>query len=183
MFDKDRFIENCKNAVFEGLTMIRELVAKAVHDRSGVMAAFGEPVHAGITSLYSSPELTIINFIWAPCMSLMPHNHQMFSVVGIYSGREDNVFWRRTANSIEAKGAKSLAAGEVTVLGWDVIHSVLNPIEKMTCAIHVYGFMAGTSFILTSQEANGTMRPPSNARGTSSTRRPCSGKLKNGFTR
>lgn len=139
MFDKDRFIENCKNAVFEGLTMIRELVAKAVHDRSGVMAAFGEPVHAGITSLYSSPELTIINFIWAPCMSLMPHNHQMFSVVGIYSGREDNVFWRRTANSIEAKGAKSLAAGEVTVLGWDVIHSVLNPIEKMTCAIHVYG--------------------------------------------
>lgn len=139
MFDKDRFIENCKDAVSEGPLMIRELVAEAVSDRPGMTAAFGEPAHAGITSLYSSPELTIIHFVWAPCMSLMPHNHQMFSVVGIYSGREDNVFWRRTANSIEAEGAKSLAAGEVTVLEWDVIHSVLNPIEKMTSAIHVYG--------------------------------------------
>ena len=72
-------------------------------------------------------------------MSLMPHNHQMFSVVGIYSGREDNVFWRRTEATIEAAGAKSLGVGDVTTLGRDIIHSVLNPIGKMTCAIHVYG--------------------------------------------
>jgi len=72
-------------------------------------------------------------------MSLMPHNHQMFSVIGIYSGREDNVFWRRTGTSIEAAGAKSLGVGDVASLGRDIIHSVLNPIGKMTCALHVYG--------------------------------------------
>ena len=36
-------------------------------------------------------------------------------------------------------GARSLGAGDVATLDRDVIHSVLNPIGKMTCAIHVYG--------------------------------------------
>jgi len=89
--------------------------------------------------LYRSHDLTIINFVWAPCMTLMPHNHQMFSVVGIYSGREDNVFWRRKEATIEAAGARSLGVGDVATLGRDIIHSVLNPIGKMTCAVHVYG--------------------------------------------
>lgn len=139
MFDKDRFIHDCMNAVAEGQGAIRELVAEAVSDRAGIMSELGEPEHAGITPLYRSPDLTIINFVWAPCMSLMPHNHQMFSVVGIYSGREDNVFWRRAETTIEAAGAKSLGAGDVGTLGRDIIHSVVNPIGKMTCAIHVYG--------------------------------------------
>jgi predicted metal-dependent enzyme (double-stranded beta helix superfamily) len=139
MFDKDRFIQSCVNAVAEGQAAIREVVAEAVSDSAGVMSELGEPEHAGIAPMYRSPELTIINFVWAPCMNLMPHNHQMFSVVGIYSGREDNVFWRRTETRIEAAGAKSLGVGDVAALGRDTIHSVLNPIGKMSCAIHVYG--------------------------------------------
>ena len=139
MFNKDHFIQDCRNAVAEGQGAIRELVAEAVSDSTGMMSELGEPEHAGITPIYRSPDLTIINFVWAPCMSLMPHNHQIFSVVGIYSGREDNIFWRRTETTIEAAGAKSLGAGDVATLGRDIIHSVLNPIGKMTCAIHVYG--------------------------------------------
>ena len=92
MFNKDRFIQNCMNAAAEGQGAIREIVIEAVSDSVGVMSEFGEPEHAGITPIYRSPDLTIINFVWAPFMSLMPHNHQMFAVVGIYSGREDNVF-------------------------------------------------------------------------------------------
>ena len=139
MFDKDHFIKDCMNAVAEGQGAIHEVVAQAVSNSVGVMSELGEPEHAGITPIYRSPDLTIINFVWAPCMSLMPHNHQMFAVVGVYSGREDNVFWRRTETSIEAAGAKSLGVGDVTTLSRDIIHSVLNPIGKMTCAIHVYG--------------------------------------------
>ena len=127
------------SAVAEGQGAIREVVAQAVSDSAGAMSELGEPEHAGITAIYRSPDLTIINFVWAPCMSLMPHNHQMFAVAGIYSGREDNVFWRRTEATIEAAGAKSLGVGDVATLGRDIIHSVLNPIGKMTCAIHVYG--------------------------------------------
>jgi predicted metal-dependent enzyme (double-stranded beta helix superfamily) len=139
LFEKNHFIQNCIDAVGRGEDTVREVVAEAVSDRLRVMSELGEPEHAGITPIYRSHDLTIINFVWAPCMSLMPHNHQMFAVVGVYSGREDNVFWRRTATNIEAVGAKSLGVGDVTALGRDIIHSVLNPISKMTCAIHVYG--------------------------------------------
>jgi predicted metal-dependent enzyme (double-stranded beta helix superfamily) len=139
MFDKDRFIEACRVAVSEGQAAVREVVAEAVADPAAILAELGEPSRAGIVPLHRSPDLTVMNFTWAPCMSLVPHNHKMFSVVGIYAGREDNVFWRRSGQSIEAAGARSLGTGDVATLGRDIIHSVLNPIGKMTCAFHVYG--------------------------------------------
>lgn len=139
MFEKEKFIQDCVDAVREGQAAVREVVTAAVSDPSGIVSELGMPEHAGIAPIYRAPDLTIINFAWAPCMSLMPHNHQMFSVVGIYSGREDNVFWKRTEASIEAVGAKSLGVGDVATLGTNIIHSVLNPIGKMTMAIHVYG--------------------------------------------
>ena len=73
---------------------------------------------------------------------VMPHNHRMWAVIGIYTGREDNVFWRRvkgTSNEIEAAGAKALGAMDAEPLGADIIHSVINPIDKLTGAIHIYG--------------------------------------------
>ena len=139
VFDKERFIEECIAAQAEGQRAVREVVAAAVADSPSVMAGLGEPKQAGIVPLHRSSRLTILNFAWAPCMSLMPHNHQMYAVIGIYSGREDNVYWRRNESSIEAAGAKSLGVGDVATLGQNIIHSVLNPIAKMTCALHVYG--------------------------------------------
>jgi predicted metal-dependent enzyme (double-stranded beta helix superfamily) len=40
---------------------------------------------------------------------------------------------------IEAAGAKSLGVGVAEPLGHDVIHSVTNPLDRLTAAIHVYG--------------------------------------------
>ncbi len=139
MFEKDRFIQDCITAAKEGQAAVREVVQAAVANPDSIISELGEPEHAGITPLYRDTDLTIINFAWAPCMSLMPHNHQMFAVIGIYSGREDNVFWKRNDSSIEAAGAKSLGVGDVATLGKNIIHSVLNTIGKMTTAIHVYG--------------------------------------------
>lgn len=139
MFDRDQFIDDCRRAAAEGQTAVREVLAEAVRNPSAVVAALGEPAHAGISPLYRSSNLTVMHFVWAPYMCLVPHNHKMFSVVGLYAGREDNVFWRRTDTSIEAAGAKTLGAGDVTTLGPEIIHSVLNPVGKITCAFHVYG--------------------------------------------
>ncbi len=116
-------------------------------DPSAIIAELGEPTGAGVYPLYHAPDLTVLNFVWAPYMTLPPHNHNMLAVIGIYSGREDNMFWRRidngagdgTGSGIEAAGAESLGAGGVATLGRDIIHSVANPIAKLTSAIHVYG--------------------------------------------
>ncbi len=46
----------------------------------------------------------------------MPHNHNMWATIGVYGGREDNIFWRRLPDDaegrIEAAGAKSLGRGD-----------------------------------------------------------------------
>ncbi len=139
MFDKEQFVEDCKDAIGDGQKGIREVVERAVSDPAAVSRAMGEPTDAGIVPLIRSKDLTIMHFIWAPYMTLVPHNHNMFSVVGLYSGREDNVFWRRADGAIEVAGGQSLGSGQVATLGRDIIHSVINPIGKKTAAFHVYG--------------------------------------------
>ena len=61
----------------------------------------------------------------------------------IHTGREDNIFWRRGAGGagglIEASGVKSLGERCAEPLGRDVIHSVTNPLGRLTAAIHLYG--------------------------------------------
>jgi predicted metal-dependent enzyme (double-stranded beta helix superfamily) len=84
----------------------------------------------------------VLNVVWAPWMTVVPHDHRMWAVIGIYTGREDNIFWRRVAGPpgrVEAAGAKALSVRDAVPLGHDVIHSVTNPIPRLTGAIHVYG--------------------------------------------
>ncbi len=150
MFERDRFVADCRAAVADGQKAVREVVLGAVGDPAGIITELGEPTQAGVFPLYSGADATVINFIWAPCMTLLPHNHNMFAVIGIYGGREDNMFWRRlpatgskgqngAGPGLEAAGADSMGPGQVATLGRDIIHSVANPIAKLTSALHVYG--------------------------------------------
>ncbi|MFK7944829.1 MAG: hypothetical protein AB8B85_18240 [Paracoccaceae bacterium] len=145
MFDLDHFIEDCRTAVLADPThkTVNEVVARAMQDPGQVMRAVGEPTKGGLSPIYSSPELTILNLVWKPMMTIMPHDHRMWAVIGIYSGREDNIFWRKIKDDpdgrIEAAGAKNMSTGDVSPLGMDVVHSVTNPIPRFTCALHVYG--------------------------------------------
>ncbi|MGI9595109.1 MAG: hypothetical protein ACR2QK_03055 [Acidimicrobiales bacterium] len=143
MLNVDSLVEECKHAVESTGSdplAIRDIVGRAVSDPAGVIAGLGEPETAGFQTLYQSDDLTILNFAWAPLMTLLPHDHNdMWAVVGLYSGREDNIFWRRSEHGIEAAGADAMIEKSVSVLGGEVIHSVLNPIRRMTLALHVYG--------------------------------------------
>lgn len=145
MFDLDQFVADCRAAgTADGSSKtICEVVRRAVSDPTGLLRALGEPDRARIGELYRSDELTILNVVWAPHMMIMPHNHHMWAIIGVYNGREDNIFWRRIPKAdgaqIEAAGARSLSVKEAQPLGHDIIHSVTNPTTKFTAAIHVYG--------------------------------------------
>jgi len=148
MFDAERFVADCRAALAAdrgGGRAMREVVARAVSDPADLMRALGEPRRAGVEVLHHAPGLTIQNLVWGPGMTLMPHDHRMAAAIGIYTGREDNIFWRRVGagedgagGRIEAAGAKALCARDCAVLGRDIIHSVTNPIPRLTGAIHVY---------------------------------------------
>lgn len=118
---------------------VSAVLKRAVDTPAAVLAALGEPAAAGINVLYRDPGLTILNVVWAPLMVLLPHDHNMWASIGIYAGREDNITWQRAGAVIEAKGAVSLSTRDVLSLPDDVIHSVVNPIEQSTGAIHIYG--------------------------------------------
>lgn len=144
-FDLDQFVMDCRAALKEDSTHLsaREAVARAVSEPSAVLARLGDPQRAEIQTLHRSNDLTILNVIWGPRMTLMPHNHQMWAVIGIYSGREDNIFWRRVPGDptgrVEAAAARSLCEKDAEPLGEHIIHSVTNPIARLTGALHVYG--------------------------------------------
>jgi predicted metal-dependent enzyme (double-stranded beta helix superfamily) len=144
MFELDRFIAECRHAsAKDGARGVVEVVARAVSSPGDVLRAVGEPGRSEVQVLHRSDELTVLNVIWGPRMCQVPHDHAMWAVLGIYTGREDNIFWRRVAGAkergIEAAGAKALCEREAFPLGRDIVHSVVNPIRRLTGAIHVYG--------------------------------------------
>ncbi len=144
-FDLDHFIDDCKTAIREDnpAKAVRELVDRTVREPTALVTALGEPALGGLQRLYVDDELTILNVVWAPRMTLMPHNHNMWAVIGVYGGREDNIFWRRVKDDpegrIEAAGAKTIGPRDVRPLGRDIIHSVTNPTGQFTAALHIYG--------------------------------------------
>lgn len=145
MWNIEHFVADCREAVRAGSDHrpVGELMARAMSDPAAVLKALGEPEKPGLTPIYKSADLTILNLVWQPSMTVQPHDHNMWAVIGIYGGREDNIFWRRIKDDpegrVEAAGARNLGTGDWAPLGADVIHSVTNPIPKLTGALHVYG--------------------------------------------
>ena len=77
MFDLDRFIADCRDALTTDCpeAVVRELVARTMARPSEVEAALGRPDRGGLLTLYHSADLTILNVVWTPGMAMYPHEH------------------------------------------------------------------------------------------------------------
>src|SRR5262245_4788513 len=93
-FSLDKFLDECC-AASGSQHAIREIVERAISDRAAVVRQVGEPARGQVQTLFRSEQLTVLNVVWAPKMTLFPHDHTVWAVIGIYGGREDNIFWRR----------------------------------------------------------------------------------------
>lgn len=119
---------------------VRDALDEFVADPAALEHAVGPVELGGITTLHNSADLTILRVAWTPGMALNPHEHKMWAVIGMYGGQEDNAFYRRAATcGLEPAGGRELSAGDVLVLGDDVIHSVANSGSEFAVALHVYG--------------------------------------------
>jgi predicted metal-dependent enzyme (double-stranded beta helix superfamily) len=122
MFDLETFIAECQMAV-NGPTpeiAVREVVERAVAHPAALERVLGTPSWGGLTTLHRAPDFTVLNVVWAPGMAVFPHDHRMWAVIGIYGGREDNTFYRRSSPGL-------------------AVAAVTNPLRQFTGAIHVYG--------------------------------------------
>ena len=141
MFEIDEFVAQCRAALTDPTPelAIKELVACRVADPAPVAARLGPAEEAGLTPLYRGDDLTILRVIWAPGMTLYPHEHRMWADIGISGGEEENAFYRRGPTGIQRAGGKDLVQKDTVLLGEDVIHAVTNPRRIPAEAIHVYG--------------------------------------------
>lgn len=139
--DIDQFVADCiaANEEADAQKAVSDVLARAVSTPDKVLAALGDPQRAGLNVLLRSPALTIFAATWTPQMNLMPHEHLMWANIGIYTGREDNIFWRRTPDGIKAFGADALCVKDTAMLPVDALHSVSNPLQRFTGGIHIYG--------------------------------------------
>jgi predicted metal-dependent enzyme (double-stranded beta helix superfamily) len=140
MFDLDDLITDCRAAIAETepRRAVKEVLERAMRRPDDVVAALPAS-RAEIVPLHVSPELSVIKAAWAPEMRFRPHNHLMWAVIGLYTGQEDNTFYRRTGQTLVVSGGRALRGGDVVLLGDDTIHAVRNPLQGFTGAIHVYG--------------------------------------------
>ena len=124
---------------------MRDVLDELVADPSALAGALGPVERGGITTLHNADDLTVLHVAWTPGMVLNPHEHKMWAVIGMYGGQEDNAFYRRSPGGLEVAGGRELPAGDVLVIGDDVIHSVANTRREFAVALHVYGgdFYAG----------------------------------------
>jgi predicted metal-dependent enzyme (double-stranded beta helix superfamily) len=140
VFDIDELIAQCAVAIDESepLLAVREVLERAVSDPAAIAGAL-PPERGELVPLFVSDRLTVLKVVWAPGMVLGPHDHRMWAAIGVYSGGEDNRFYRRDGATIVDSGARSLHPRDVCLLGDDAIHSVTNPTAECAGAVHVYG--------------------------------------------
>ncbi len=143
-FDRDEFVTECLAAVRSGggaHAAVKEIVDRTVSNPSAIEAEVGDrTVSPMMTIWHRSDELTALHIVWPPGVDLFAHDHNMWAVIGIYGGREDNQFYRRLEDGrIEPHTGKTITQRDVVMLGSDVVHSVANPTREWTAALHVYG--------------------------------------------
>ena len=84
-FDIDQLTADCNAALTDPTPsqVVRDIVSRAVADATSLIGALGQPKYAEVQRLHVSDDLTILNVVWAPKMTLMPHNHNMWAVIGV----------------------------------------------------------------------------------------------------
>ncbi|MBI3247549.1 MAG: hypothetical protein HYZ50_13685 [Deltaproteobacteria bacterium] len=144
MFQTDSFVQSCQG---QPPSVVKELLEEALRDPESIthaLAAFGDGKNVsdsamGDLLIYRSPELTVLKAAVPAGFKSPPHNHLMWAVIGVYDGQENNFFYRRSGETLEAAGGRDLQASDVLVLGQEVIHAIANPLDRTSYAIHVYG--------------------------------------------
>jgi predicted metal-dependent enzyme (double-stranded beta helix superfamily) len=134
-------VARCQAALAEHTPVlaVRDVLDELVADPARLDQALGPVERGGITNLHNDSDLTVLQVAWTPGMTLYPHEHRMWAVIGMYGGQEDNTFYRRLGPGLETAGGRELPAGDVLTLGDDVIHSVANSRREFAVALHVYG--------------------------------------------
>lgn len=144
MFDPRVFVEECRAALdgADPRCRVRGVVERAVAAPSEVAAAFDDSVtrqtNPNDMGLLWSDELTIFRVALDPGVVTPPHDHGLWTCVGVYAGREDNVLYEERDTWLQVSGSRSVGSGEVLELAPKAIHAIQNVGSDVSMSLHVY---------------------------------------------
>ena len=114
------------------------MLNRAVSEPAAVIAGIGEPAEAGLHTIHRAEDLTILNVVWAPLMVLLPTTTRCGPRSGSTAGGKTTSSGSGGVTSSRRAGRPRCQSGGVRA-SHDAIHSVTNPIRRLTGAIHIYG--------------------------------------------
>jgi predicted metal-dependent enzyme (double-stranded beta helix superfamily) len=136
MYQLDDLIRELRDAYQTGT---EGAVEAAVHRAVAERPLVADPTRFQV--LHDEPGLTVLHVVVGAGFISPPHDHRTWAVIGVYSGQEDNSFYKLVGETraIEAAGGRSVMEREILTLGVDAIHRIANPRRDPLIALHVYG--------------------------------------------
>ena len=141
MLELKSFVAECRAQLprEDAQTAIAKILESVVRRPTEVDAVLGPPVETKLRVIERSPDLTILQVCFAPGASFYPHNHNVWSIVAVYQGVEENEYFVREHDTLRSVRHANVEAGTVVMNDPSVIHAVANRGEVPLGAIHVYG--------------------------------------------
>jgi predicted metal-dependent enzyme (double-stranded beta helix superfamily) len=139
----DHVVDECLAAVGQADP---QAAVQTVLERAAAAPAIADAI-AGRTSfqklddlaVHRSAELTVLAGALPPGFRAAPHNHNIWSVVAVCGGQEDNEFFERDGDGLRQVGEATVVAPGVLANGAEVIHAIRNPLDEPLLALHAYG--------------------------------------------
>jgi len=136
-------IDKCKSALGapDPQSEVEAIVLEAARDPQIARAISARTEYKTLEDLaiHRSDDLTLLAASLPPGFRAGPHNHNLWSVVGVCAGREDNQFFERDGDGLKQTGEVSVIGPGVLSNGADVIHAISNPLDTPLVALHAYG--------------------------------------------
>ncbi|MEM9418257.1 MAG: hypothetical protein AAGA25_04260 [Planctomycetota bacterium] len=102
------------------------------------MAAAIPPREQDEVHLFEDGTVSIWNCRFQPNVVIPPHEHKMPVWIGVISGAEQNIFYRRDDDGLHEIGTRTIQPGEVVAISEDAIHAVTAEGDEPSDALHVY---------------------------------------------
>jgi predicted metal-dependent enzyme (double-stranded beta helix superfamily) len=149
-FTIEGFAQGCKDALAAAengqgpaRAYLQQMLTKNAPE--AVVEALDAAVPAGADIgemiVHTSPELTMLYGRIPPRFQSGIHNHTIFACIGQLIGQEKNIFYERDPDGtgLRVIGEKTASPGDVIQMPADAIHSIENPGNETSSALHVYG--------------------------------------------
>ena len=139
-FSIEKFISEAREAAqsSEPTRAIRRLLKKALENPGEIADANPLENDEKDVLLFEDDSVSVWITRFVPDIVIPPHEHKMNAFIGVFQGREKNIFFKRQSDGLKYTGSKVLATGQVLSIGGDGIHSVVADGNEPCCSLHVY---------------------------------------------